>query len=419
MYGREAAMKTAFIIAEYNPFHNGHQYHIEQTRKALSPDYVVAVMSGNFVQRGDIAICDKYLRAEMAVRCGADLVVELPVKYAVSNASRFARGAVETIQAFGAEGAVSFGASASLSELEEAMQALSYPDVLSRIEELSRGEGKTFPAAFDAVLRSGGQPETADLLKDPNNTLAIEYLRNIQKTDQLQAYAVRREAAYAHDAPAPSDHFASAACLRKMIYKSYNDKSELYNLDNIVDYVPETTIDLLKNAFSNETFPIDRNKYDTAAYSRLLNMTADDFCKIDNVNQGLENRIKEAIKNNSSPFDAICEIKSKRHTMARLRQIFTAAVLGVSKDDVVSPPSFIRVLAFNEKGRELLGRIRDNALLPVAANLSDVGSLDSCRRDVALEYAADKLFDLCLPRPRGGNRPYQAHAVYVKNNAGD
>lgn len=412
-------MNTAFIIAEYNPFHNGHLYHIEQTRKALSPDYVAAVMSGNFVQRGDIAICDKYLRAEAAVRCGADLVVELPVKYAVSNASRFARGAVETICFFGVEGTVSFGASASLAELEKASQALSDTDVLSRIKELSRRAGKTFPAAFDAVLRSGGQEDIAVLFKDPNNILAIEYLRNIQNTDSLQAFAVRREEAYAHDSSAPSDHFASAACLREMIYKSYNDNMELYKLNNIIDFVPKPTIDLLNNAFSDGVFPVDRNKYDTAAYSRLLNMTANDFRKIDNVNQGLENRITEAIKNNSSPFDAICDIKSKRHTMARLRQIITAAVLGVTKEDVVSSPSYIRVLAFNEKGRELLGHLRETALLPIAANLSDVGSLDNCKRDVALEYSADKLFDLCLPRPRGGNRPYRAHAVYVKNNAGD
>lgn len=412
-------MKTAFIIAEYNPFHNGHLYHIEQTRKALAPDYIAAVMSGNFVQRGDIAICDKYLRAEAAARCGLDLVVELPVKYAVSNASRFARGAVETIRAFGVEGAISFGASGSLAELKTAAEALSDPDMCSRIEQLSKGEGKTFPAAFDSVLRSCGRAETADMLKDPNNVLAIEYLRNIQKTDRLFAYAVDREAKYAHDAPVPSDRFASAAFLREAIYKSYNASSELYILNNLVDYVPRTALELLNNAVSEGAFPVDRDKFDAAAYSRLLTMSSDSFCKIDNVNQGLENRITEAIKNNSSPFDAICDIKSKRHTMARLRQIFMSAVLGVTKEDVVSPPSYIRVLAFNEKGRELLGRIRGTALLPIAANLSDVVSLDSCKRDVVLEYASDKLFDLCLPRPRGGNRPYQAHAVYVNNNAGD
>lgn len=414
MHGREAAMKTAFIIAEYNPFHNGHRYHIEQTRKTLSPDCVAVVMSGNFVQRGDIAVCDKYLRAEAAVRCGADLVVELPVKYAVSNASRFARGAVETIGAFGLEGNVSFGASASLAELEKAVKALSDPDILSRIEELSRGAGKTFPAAFDTVLRSDGKTEIADLFQDPNNVLAVEYLRSMQSVKTLCPFAVRRSAEQAHDSTVPAENVASAAFLREGIYELYNDKIEIYNLYNVVKYIPEEAAKLLKTAVSDGAFPLDRAKYDAAAYSRLLTMTADDFRKIDNVNQGLENRITEAIKNHSSPFDAIFDIKSKRHTMARLRQIFTAAVLGVTKEDASSSPAYLRVLAFNDKGRELLGVMRSNALLPIAANLSDVSNIPECVHDAALEYTADKLFDLCLPVPRGGNWPYQAHALYIK-----
>lgn len=404
-------MQSAFIISEYNPFHNGHRYHIAQTKKQTGADAVIAVMSGNFVQRGDIAICDKFLRAEMAVRCGADLVVELPLKYAISNASRFASGAVQTITAFGLSGAVSFGASSDLSSLIQANEVTSDKSLQQEIDDISRNMGKTFPAAMDMALRERGKDRIADLLNDPNNVLALEYLKRIAACPDLRPVAIRRSIETGHNAEDACDGFANGALIRSKIY----DQDQI---NAIEDALPEATVDILKSAVASGRFPTDREKYRVAIYARLLTLKADDFARIDNVSQGLENRIVQAIRQYSRPEEAIAEIKSKRYTMSRLRQIFTAAMLGVTREDVVSPPAYLRVLAFNETGRKLLAVMRETAQVPIITNLSDAANDPHCTRDVSLDYLADKLFDLCLPEPRGGNRSFLDHPVYIKKSAG-
>ena len=410
-------MKTAFIIAEYNPFHNGHRYHIEQTKAGTGADAVCAVMSGNFVQRGDIAIGDKFLRAETAVRCGADLVVELPVKYAVSNAVHFAEGAVETIYAFGVDGIVSFGASARLNELRDAVRFLTNDELQQEISEKSRSLGKTFPAALDAVLREKGSAEIADVLNDPNNVLAMEYLKSLSRYDGLHPFAVERLIERGHHSETDSEGIAAATRIRELIYRDAG-AGVPFERSYAMQLMPEEAAGTLSKAFAEKRFPADRKKYDIAAYSRLLCMDEDDFAGIDNVSHGLENRIVQTIRSCSSLEEAIALIKSKRYTMARLRQIFTSAVLGIRKENVSSAPTYLRVLAFNETGRELLGTLRSAVRIPLVTNLSDVSGDPVCAADVSLEYAADKLFDLCLPVPRGGNRPFLDHPVYVKNSAG-
>ena len=407
-------MKTAFITAEYNPFHNGHRYHIRQTRECLGAECIVAVMSGNFVQRGEPAVCDKFLRAETAVRGGADLVVELPVKYAVSNAGRFAAGALAVMRSFGKEGSVSFGASADLDALLRLRQTLSDPAFTEQTAETSRKTGKAYPAAADCLLRESGLYSEAALLQDPNNVLAAEYLKNMEQDTLLAPYAVRRDGGSSHNVMTPLDELASAAYIREQIYR------EAYNGVNVTDWetveklVPDSTAAVLRQAYDEGRFPSDKRLFAVASFARLTLLDEFAFAKIDNVSQGLENRIVQSIRNASSLDETISLIKSKRYTMARLRQILTAAVLGITKEDVTSGPTYIRVLAFNETGRAWLASVRKTVCVPLATNLSDVYNREACARDAALEYTADKLFDSCLPRPQGGNRPFLTHPVYVK-----
>lgn len=186
---------------------------------------------------------------------------------------------------------------------------------------------------------------------------------------------------------------------------------------DINSVLPDKASALFFNAAEKGLLPADREKYNAAAYSRLLQLTAADFTQIDNVSHGLENRIFQAIRDNISLEDCIAAIKSKRYTMARLRQILTAAVLGVNREDVESPPTYLRVLAFNETGRKLLSELRDSVSIPLVTNLSDIKRNAACARDLAIECTADKLFDLCLPVPRGGNRPFLSHPIYIKNGA--
>lgn len=406
-------MTTAFIIAEYNPFHNGHRYHVQQTRQESGAEAVVAVMSGDFVQRGDIAVADRFLRAEMAVRGGVDLVVELPIKYAVSNAVHFAGGAIDTVSAFGIDGVVSFGASASLDELYELGELIGSEEVREKTETLSRTAGKTYPAALDAVLKESGFSRAAEGMTDPNNVLALEYLKQMRRYKALSPMAVNRPPEQGHHSGDNDSGFVGASYIRALLENKGSEFSTEKS-ENLRRLLPDTTWELLQRATEEARFPVDREKYDVAVYSRLLTLSADDFLSLDNVTQGLENRILPAIRDNSRMMDAIGQIKSKRHTMARLRQIFTAAALGVTKEDVLSAPSYLRVLAFNETGRRLLGVLRESAELPVVTNLSDVAREPACSRDAALEYAAGKLFELCLPSPRRGNGPFLDHPVMVR-----
>lgn len=406
-------MKTAFIIAEYNPFHNGHRHHLEQTRRLTGADCVAAVMSGNYVQRGEAAVGEKLLRAETAVRGGADLVLELPVKYAVSNAGRFAAGAVAVALACGAEGYLSFGASATLAELKALAAFLCDPALEAEARNLCRDRGKTYPAAVDALLRQKGMAGEADLLKDANNVLAVEYLKRLPEDGPLRPFAVERPLRRGHDAPAPDGDMASASFLRGLLYEENALAGGLPA--RLADYMPQQTFCLLEEALREGRFPLDRRLFSVAAFSRLLTVSAAEFAALDNVNQGLENKLAQAVRDSACMEEVAAAVKSKRFTLARLRQILLAATLCVTKEDASSAPSYLRVLAFNDRGREALARMRETATLPVVTNLSDAVKQPSCARDAALEYQADKLFDACLPRPRGGNRPFQAHPVYVSN----
>ena len=408
-------MKTAFIIAEYNPFHNGHRRHIGETRRLQGAERVVAVMSGNYVQRGETAVCDKMLRAEAAVRCGADLVLELSVKYAVSNAGRFARGAAAVIAACGMEAAVSFGASAPLEELENLAALLADPVLSEEARAVSRERGKTYPAAVDLLLRQKGFAREADLLHDPNNVLAVEYLKQLASYDTLCPFAVRRSLSQSHVAAEPDGDIASAGYIRRLIDEEYRQDRALSCPFRFSRYLPAECVPLLEEAVRAGRFPADRALFAAAAFSRLLLLTREGFAALDNVNQGLENKIVRAIRDSASVEEAVLAVKSKRFTMARLRQIMLAGVLGVTKEDASSVPSYLRVLAFNETGRGLLAELRETARLPVVTNLSDVKNDPACRRDAELEYHADKLYDACLPVPRGGNRPYREHPVYVRD----
>ena len=212
-------MKVSGIICEYNPFHNGHLYHIRETRKN-GATHIVAVMSGSFVQRGDTAIMDKLERARLAVRSGADLVIELPVQYCLSSAENFASGAVYLLNALGAVDELSFGSECGDAQrLREAMEtvgvtAAAHAEEIKSIME----KGYTYPRALTSVM-NGIDPEAASIIAEPNNLLAIEYLRALKKFgSDIQPFTVKRVNAD-HDSSKTENGYASASCIREMIEK--------------------------------------------------------------------------------------------------------------------------------------------------------------------------------------------------------
>lgn len=384
--------KTAFIICEYDPFHNGHLLHINKTREAGAQN-VICIMSGNFTQRGEIAFCDKRTRAQFAIDNGADLILELPLKYVISGASFFALGAAELIKALNISGTLSFGASASLEMIKNTADILSRENVAAQAEAYAMEHGASYAYSIQKVLEKT-DPQSGIILNDPNNILAVEYVKALRSLNaEADYYAVERE--LIHNADTPDKNIASAKYIREMIRKD-NDPT-VCNA-----YMPQNVCDILKDAFSKGCLPSDKMKFSVAAMARLAFLNKEDLLEINGVNQGLENRIMQDLKNTSDIYMLYDAIKTKRFTHARIRQILLSAVLGIKKEALENQNPYIRVLGMNQRGRELLKKIHKKAALPLIMNLSEAPECDEKEWDTV----SGRLFDICRPNPLHKNPEY-------------
>ena len=386
-------MSICGIVAEYNPFHTGHRHHIRETRRALGAETaVVCVMSGNFVQRGDFALLDKYARAEMAVRGGADLVVELPLAAALSSAEGFARGAAATLAALGC-GVVSFGAeTADAARLMRAAAAL---------DALPAGEGAdpslSYAARRQEELRAA-DPDAALLLADPNNTLAVEYCRAMRPLG-MKPLAVARQGA-AHDAQTPDGGFASASLLRTHLRAGDGAFC--------APYLPEGTQAVWTRTVAAGEAPVSLPEdtllalLRTALYQGKLRTGAAD---------GFDERLQNAVYAACSFPDAVERAKTRRFPAARVRRALLRAALGIRPDAPVSP-AYLRVLALGPRGRAVL---RDAALPVIVKPASERRLPDELQPALAQDAFADDLFALALPDPakRSGGDRYRKTPFYL------
>ena len=340
--------KVAGIVAEYNPFHRGHAYHIAETRRLLGADCaVVCVMSGDFVQRGDVAVFDQFTRAEMAVRGGADLVLELPLRWSLSSAEGFARGGVSLLKASGVVTHLSFGSeTGELAPLQHAADGLC-DGALGELLREALKQGLSFPAARQKALeRLIG--EDAAVLSNPNDLLAVEYLRAISDLDAaLAPLAVRRVGAL-HDQAGESDYPSGSALRSRM--KAGQDVSAW------APHLPDAK-------------PVFLEDLETAILSRLRMLPKEAFAALPDCAEGLENVLWQAVHSEAALDDILAAAKSKRYPMSRLRRMLLCAALGVRKADGLPP--YLRVLAANERGRALLHTMRETASLSVITKPAD------------------------------------------------
>lgn len=405
-------LKVAFIACEYNPFHNGHYYHIKKT-KENGADAVVCIMSGNFVQRGDIAVTHKHIRAKAALLSGADLIIELPVKFAVSDASHFAEGYIRTAEATGLDGFFSFGSKADLVTLRRIKDSIYSAEAEEFAYNLQQ-QGFSYPVAKSTYVKDILGSDDEKVLLDANNILALEYMKNAEKyIDSYEFFSVLRNGSD-HSSMTPEGSFASAGFIRQKVYEYFEGGHGVNGLFECEKFIPSDAFNVLLDAYSAGQFPTDSDKFNTAAFSRLLLSDENDFRGINNVSQGLENRIIEKIRVSNSLSEAFDSIKTKRFTHARIRQILLHAVLGITKNDLQNGVSYLRILGFNNTGRNLLHNMRNAAKLPVIMNLSDVNKDDpKAARDTEIDYSAGKLFNLCTPCPVDGNPEYNIPPVVV------
>lgn len=361
-------MKTVGVICEFNPFHNGHKYLADKIKEAYPDCTLTAIMSGNFVQRGDVAVIDKFIRAKQALFNGFDLVIELPTVFAVSSAEIFAKSGVRIADALCCD-ILAFGTENNIEDLKKIAECVQGDDFknLVKNELLS---GKSYPQALnDTVLMlTNNSSKTEEILKGSNNILAIEYLKAIRNTSILP-HAVKRKAVE-HDSEITKDIFASASAIRELI---------LNNNESWYKFIPEN-ID--KKDFNNTAFI---KNLELPLLYKLRTMTKEDFINLPDVSEGLENRIIEAVRNYNSISEITKHIKTKRYTEARIRRILVYALLSIDKDMQKTDVPYIRVLAFNKKGETVLSNARKKNLLPIISKVSQYKNI--------LNFKEQKIFE--------------------------
>ena len=374
-------MTAVGIVAEYNPFHLGHAWHIARTRRLWGADTaVVCVMSGHWVQGADCAITDKWTRAGLALRGGADLVLELPTPWAMASAETFARGAVSILAATGVVEALSFGSECgSTGQLVQAAEALDRPDYPVRLRA-ALDKGLSFPAARQAAA---GCP----CLSTPNNNLGVEYLRALRHLNtSMEVVTVPRRGAE-HNGAETVEGYASATQVRRLLRAG--------QFQEAAPLVPAGTLDRLGEVSS-------LSHVERAVLARLRTMDTDQWADLPDSGaaEGLPERLVRAARQALSLDEFYSLAKTKRYTHARLRRLALSAFLGLTTDRPALPP-YVRVLGLNRRGQALLKRMKDSCSLPVLTKPAQARALTGPARQVfEREATYTDLYGLCFPTPR-------------------
>lgn len=351
-------MKVSCVISEFNPFHNGHKYLIEKHIEN-GASHIIAVMSGSFVQRGECSSFNKFDRAECAVKNGADLVVELPTVWACAAAPVFAKGGISLINSFGVADCVFFGSeSGNIAEIQNCAKVLLSDEFKSAFQSASQN-GESYATAVQSAVQQIAGENCAGLLSSPNNILAVEYVKEILiRNTGLSVETVARTG-IDHDSQTPSGDYASASMIR----------SNLDDICVISSYVPENTVEILKSAHQKGDVA-DMTNIENVILYKLRTASATELLNLPDVSEGLENRLKQASLKAKSLDELLSLVVCKRYSLARVRRIIACALLGIDKSMQAENPPYIRVLAFNEKGSELLKRMKKSSSVPVITKAS-------------------------------------------------
>ena len=393
-------MHVVGVIAEYNPFHQGHAYQLRAIRERFLDDVaIVAVMSGSFTQRGEAAVLDKWQRADLAVRGGCQLVLELPFLFACRSAQDFARGGVRLLQGLGCVDTLAFGAeSPDLVPLMEAARAIDAPETQAALHEALRA-GASYAKALTAILQEASGL-AADLLRQPNNILAIEYLRAIRGYAQgIEPLLIARRGAGYHEASLGP--LASASAIRGELAKAQPDFASLK------DSLPEATYAAIRAAFPAEIASTER--LFRPLLTRLLTMQGRELEAIFGLQEGLANRLLAKSRQSRTLQDLIAGMVTSRYPASRISRIVPHLLLGTgeraAREAAETGPLYARVLAFDEVGRELLHTIKERSALPLITKVSAAlnsrerleGDLTPLQAILALDTRATELRALSLP----------------------
>jgi len=365
-------MKVLGLITEYNPFHNGHKYHLNKAKSMTSTTHTIAVMSGHFLQRGEPAIFDKWTRAEIAIKEGVDLVIELPTVYSCNSAEFFAYGSVKLLDQLNIVDYLCFG-----SEAGEIEKLLSIAKIL--VEEPSSFKksfknyiklGLSFPLARQKALEKYliNNLNLHTILSNPNNILGIEYLKALIAIDsKIKPLTIKRIKADYNSKEIKSD-ICSATAIRELLL---NDEKNVY--EKLYQVVPDNSYRVIMKSIKEGNGPIFTRDIENFLLYKLRTIDKATLKKIHDVREGLENRIIEAALNSTTYMELVNNIKSKRYTLTSIQRILVKSLIDIFDIDIVNnnikAPQYIRVLGFSDKGRELLRLIKEKSNTPIITNL--------------------------------------------------
>lgn len=384
-------MKVLGLIAEYNPFHYGHKYHLEKSLKETNSNYSIAIMSGSFVQRGEPSIVDKWTKAKMAIDNGVDLVIELPTLYSTQSAELFSQGAIEILNSIGIVDSISFGSEAG--ELEPlkiiSKILIEEPKHFKEVLTYHLSLGNSFPVSRSLALESFIDKnfpfleyDFKEILRNSNNILGIEYIKALEKTDSsIKAHTIKRIGGNYKDSN-PNPKFTSATAIRNILYKGDVNLSK--------NLIPIESFNRLKDYLSRYGSFNSLENYNNIIRYLFLTKDKKILKRIFDIDEGLENRILKYIKRNNNLVDIISNISTRRYPITRIQRIFMHLLLDIYSSDVknayIKTPGYIRILGSNHKGFRLLNKIKKESSVKIITKFSDYKNYNIESVDTFLDF---------------------------------
>ncbi|MCT4594883.1 MAG: nucleotidyltransferase [Anaeromicrobium sp.] len=406
-------MNVVGIVAEYNPFHNGHKYHLIESLKNTKATHSIVVMSGNFLQRGEPAILDKWTRAQMAIDEGVDLVIELPFAYACNSAEYFAFGAVSLLNNMNIVDYVSFGSElGNIDDLTKISKVLNeepseYTDDLKKFLK----EGISYPAAREkALFKYFNHGNLSHIIGSPNNILGIEYIKSLLKLGSpIKPSTVKRYKAHYHSKELYGN-ISSATAIRKVLFHNPLDKT----LESVM---PSESYKILQESLIKYNKPVFYNDFSQMIIQTLRKSSPEYLKSLVDVGEGLENRLKSSATKAIHIDSLLDNIKTKRYALTRIQRILIHSLMGYTKDTLNhfrdTGPLYARVLGFSPKGTELLKVMKERSLVPILTNINRQSVDSKALSMLSLDILATDLYTLSITNENlrhGGydyyNKPY-------------
>lgn len=371
-------MKNIFITAEYNPFHNGHKYQIDFVKQKYEA-YIIAIMSGNFTQRGEPALFDKFTRSECAVKCGVDLCIELPLPWCIAPAQGFCSGSAELALASGIADGFAFGTeNCTVSDFVSAAEFLNRSDTVELISAVRKQQ--SYPSAVSSVVPDN----IKKAVSSPNNILGVEYTRCLLKNNFGGEIIPVERKNVSHDGSEIKDEFASASYIRNL-YRSGVPADE---------FVPAVVWQIYSDKINDGDFISEQSFYERQIISILRQKQAEDFLSVSDSDGGIGQRLYNSVQQYVTLDDICMNTKSKRFTFSGIRRRLYNTVLNIPKGLYKEKPPYIKVLAFNGNGSSLLRQIKNNSDIPIITKKSDTAKLNLFGKKIyELECRATDLYN--------------------------